>query len=316
MTVCRRAVGFALLVLACVWGGAFGQRGGKMTLAKLNVPGWRPASEIRTYVGPKLEEAIDGFVDFYLGFRFLDSEHRIFQKGNKKLEVFVHRFGTPEDAFGLYTVRRSPGKLVNIGDHATLGKLPNLMVWRGRYCIRIAQVGRAPITEEDMRPFAERLAAQVSGKYNMPALVRALPADRVNWLTLRYLHYRNALEQVLNISFDNVFLLGEDLQNRRWDVDCVLAELTVAGAPQLVVLAAYPNEQKAQQVVNMLAQVAVDDGQRLLSRRPWLDYLARNGKHTLIFRSQNLVAYALEVAQPDRVKALLEQVIARYRKLS
>ena len=307
-----RAAVILLLIVVCGTGAAAaGTDAAKMTLKDLEVQGWQPVGDIRTYVGPKLEEAIDGFVDFYLGFRYLDTEHRIFQKGDKRLEVFVHRFDTVQDAFGLYTVRRSPGKLLEIGDHATLGQQPNLMAWRGPFCIRVAQVGRSEVTADDMSPFAETLAAQVEGKFEVPPLVKALPAEKVDWLTLRYLHYRNAFDQVLNVSFENVFLLGEDLEERKWDVDCVLAEVTVEDAPQLIVIVRYPDEQKPQEVVKMLSQVAIDEGQKGGSEGAWADYVARSGKHTLIYRDGTLLGYAIDVAKVDAVKTLIQEIIAK-----
>ena len=74
------------------------------------------ASEIRSYVGSELWQYIDGGAELYHQYNFSEAATADYKKGTIELVIDIYRFASADDAYGLYSMLRSPGtQLLNLG---------------------------------------------------------------------------------------------------------------------------------------------------------------------------------------------------------
>jgi len=281
-----------------------------ISLDTVKIQGWEPAGEVETYVGEKLYDAIDGFADFHFGFDFKEAHRRFFQQGDKRLEVFVYRFGSAAEAYGLYSVMRSPlGQRADSGDEAFYEEPGTLHVWRGDYYLSIVSQGQATPSREEMLAFTQALVGPVEEKTKPPRLIQTLPQENLRAESLLYFHCKQPLDRAFYLGDGNPLLLAEE-PTQPHDVQAALAEFTLGGRRHSVIAALYPTKEKATQARALCLQAWQAEAVETITEEPWSDLKAKNGKHTLIYQRERWLLAALEVVQVEPMKAILLKIDA------
>jgi hypothetical protein len=283
----------------------------EISLAGLQVEGWQP-TDLDSYAGKALYDAIDGYADFHMGFNFKDSQRRFFTNGEKRIEVFSYRFDRPENAFGLFSVMRmgSP-KLLAIGNESSLQERIFHM-WKGPFYVTVSDLGQAACSPEELLTFAKAIDAQFQKSYPKPSLVEALPGENLTPLSVTYFHHRNALERLTYLGEENILQLGDDLE-KPLDVEAAYGQFVVDKTKYELILLRYQSEKKPQVAARMLIETMKDGLQTATENWPWAELVERNGKRTLLFREGNILMLSFPTAKGDVVKKLMEQVVANLK---
>lgn len=307
-----------LLLLATLAGSPVaGEEAASLSLDTVRLEGWEPTGPTETYIGDKLYEAIDGFADYHFGFDFREAQRRFFTQGLKKIEVFVYRFGSPTESFGLYSVMRPRwGQPVQVDDEAVWEPGNVCTVWRGPYYIAITTQGAEAATEEDLTAVARTIVQPIAGAFNRPDLVRMLPPEHLQSLSVLYFHCLQPLDRVFYLGEGNVLQLAEKPTDPR-EVEAVYAEYDQNGRPASVVVARYPHLEKARKARDLCAAQFMANASSLAEESLWEEppfqsfgrgFQARTGFHTLLFQRENWLLVAAEVVDLDLLKGVLTKI--------
>lgn len=283
----------------------------QVSLEKLAVAGWQPTN-VESYVGKKLYDAIDGYADFHMGFNFKDSERRFFTSGEKRIEVFSYRCDTPGNAFGLFSVMRMGApKLLEIGNEASLAERVFHM-WKGHYYVTVSDLGKAECSQDEILAFAKAVDAQFEKEFPKPALVEALPRKNLIPLSVTYFHYRNALERLTYLGEENVLQLGDDL-DKPYDVEAAYGQYLIDKAKYDLIVLRYESPKKPETATRMYIELMKGDLKSSTTRWPWAELVERNGKQTIIFREGNIVMLCFPTTKGDVIRDLMKQVAANLK---
>jgi len=308
-TICVQSILLVILFAVAFSSSAWASE--QISLAKLQIPGWQ-RTDVESYVGKKLYDAIDGYADFHMGFNFKESERRFFTSGEKRIEVFSYRCDTPENAFGLFSVMRmgSP-KLLEIGNEGSLeGRV--FHIWKGPYYVTISDLGKAECSQEEILTFAKAVDAQFGKEYSKPSLVEALPKKNLISLSVTYFHYRNALERLTYLGEENVLQLGDDL-DKPYDVEAAYGQYLIDKAKYDLIVLRYESPKKPEIAARMFIEMIKGDLKSSTTNWPWAELVERNGKQTLLFREGNILMFSFPTAKGDVVKELMKQVAANLK---
>lgn len=304
-----RTAASLLLMFSAIVHGEDAARNEQISLAKLQLPDWQP-TDVDSYVGKKLYDAIDGYADYHMGFNFRDSQRRFFTNGDKRIEVFAYRFDTPENAYGLFSVMRLGAlKLLEVGNEGS-SEDRLLHVWKGPYYITISDLGKAACSHEELLAFAKSVDSQFHKPYAKPALVEALPKKTVDPLSVMYFHYRNALEKLLYLGEENVLELAEDFDGP-YDVEGAYGKFLIDKAAYELVVLRYDSPKKPEIAYRKFVQTMEDELKNTETNGPWAELVERNGKQTIVFRQGNLLMLSFPTAKGNVVKELMRDVVAK-----
>jgi hypothetical protein len=283
----------------------------QISLEKLKVAGWQ-STNVESYVGKKLYDAIDGYADFHMGFNFKDSERRFFTKGEKRIEVFSYRCDTPENAFGLFSVMRMGAlKPLDIGNEASLMERVFHM-WKGHYYVTVSDLGKAECSQDEILAFARAVDAQFEKAFSKPALVEALPKKNLIPLSVAYFHYRNALERLTYLGEQNVLQLGDD-PDKPYDVEAAYGQFLIDKAKYDLVVLRYESPGKPETATRMYMKMMEGDLKSRTTNWPWAELVERNGKQTVLFREGNTLMLSFPTANGDVVRDLMKQVASNLK---
>ncbi len=309
-----RITGTALslfLMFPQIGGGEEGAGFDEISLAKLQIPGWHP-TDIDSYAGKKLYDAIDGYADYHMGFNFRDSQRRFFTNGEKRIEVFAYRFDTPENAFGLFSVMRmGAGKFLEVGNEGSITDRL-LHLWKGTYYVTISDLGQAACSREELLAFAKSVDSQFQKQYAKPSLVEALFTKTVVPESLTYFHYRNALERLLYLGEENVLQLADDF-DKPYDVEGAYGKFLVDKATYELVVLRYGSPEKPEMAYRKFVEMMEGEFKSTEVNWPWAELVERNGKQTIVFRQGNLLMLSFPTAKGNVVKELMRDVVTRLK---
>ena len=207
-------IGLAVLAAA-------GIQAGQTKAAAIPVPevkGWEQADEPRTFLPETLFEYIDGAAESYLGYDF--KELRVFQfKGREKasLTVEVYDMGNSRNAFGIFSVERSPeGRPVPMGlqgyqEEGTLNFLT------GPYYVKLICYDAGENTTSSLESFAREVEKRAGDKGSLPPIIGVFPKEGLversekfilrNFLGYNFLHDGFAANyRVKDLEFDCFFI--------------------------------------------------------------------------------------------------------------
>jgi hypothetical protein len=136
----------------------------------------------RTYNSTTLYDLIDGEADAILQYDFRGCAHGEYAPASSSspvLTIDVYDMGSPLNAFGLFgSSDRLSGRPVKLGSEGVRIGSSGVNLWKDRYLVRTALVGRGSVTPANQAAqmkFASAAAARIRGAAGMPAEVKALP---------------------------------------------------------------------------------------------------------------------------------------------
>lgn len=151
--------------------------------------GWVRSGEVEQYTPQNLYEKIDGLAELFLSYDVVGLTFASFvalADADAVLDVHVYDMGTPTNAFGVFSVERSPEEPpVDIG-RAGYGSDANLYVWKGQYYLKIIASDTTDELAKAGMALAKKLAGSLADSGRQVWGRQAMPrADRVP-RSLRY----------------------------------------------------------------------------------------------------------------------------------
>jgi hypothetical protein len=146
-------------------------------LAGLSLPGWRVLGGVEQFTQTNLYEKINGRAEQYISYEVVGLSCLGLASGDDRfLDVYVYDMGTPERAFGIYSVERDPEAApVDMGRRGYISGA-SLFLWHGNYYVQVlASAADEALRDATQRLTEDLLAALVDAGSAVPGL-QALPA--------------------------------------------------------------------------------------------------------------------------------------------
>lgn len=169
---------------------------------------WKPAGEDRAFTRDTLSEYLGGAGETCLayGFRRLLVREYAGPSGTP-LVAEVYDMTVPADAYGVAANDRD-GDEVAAGRDGLYGG-GRLRFWKGPYFVRLLAEKETDETRGLLVDMGRAIAAAIPEEGRRPALMDALPAERLDRKSLRYFHKQVSLNTHYYLADENVLLLDE-----------------------------------------------------------------------------------------------------------
>ncbi|MCC5931841.1 MAG: hypothetical protein JJU28_21530 [Cyclobacteriaceae bacterium] len=141
------------------------------------IKGYEMVKEYPLFVPANLWDYINGAADAYTANRFVDLDIAEYVKGNRRIKAEVYRHESPEHAFGIYSMERSPDyKFTDIGAEGYQeGSLVHFV--SGPYYVKVVSVESGKKIEKEVYNIANEVWKVLGRDDKMPALLSVFPED-------------------------------------------------------------------------------------------------------------------------------------------
>lgn len=205
------------------------------------VAGWKWDREKMNYAGASLYDYIDGAAEVYLAYNYRQVTARRYTKtGQPDIIADVYRMGSPEDAFGVFSLEQQDPE-AGIGQGSEFGG-SLLRFWKGSYFVTVLGNGTGKELEEAVLSLGRELVKGIKDSGQPPRLLSVLPdkdtlppPDRVCFVRSHVL-----LNRCFFISHQNILKLGKDVQ-------AVMARYPQGGNKLRILVIRYPTATRASQ---------------------------------------------------------------------
>ncbi len=176
--------------------------------------GYKINSDYPVYTPDNLWNYINGAADAYLMLGFADLNIREYVKGRSRIKAEIYRFGDDSQAFGFYSMERSPGyKFIPVGVQG-YNEEGAVHFYRDRYYVKIMSHSGSTKVNDAMLKIAGLISANIGGSGEFPALLKLFPKEGLLKNQETYL-----LESVLGHEFlRGAFRASYDVSGDRFDI--------------------------------------------------------------------------------------------------
>jgi hypothetical protein len=176
--------------------------------------GYRISSDYPVYTPDDLWNYINGAADAYLMLGFTELNIREYVKGRNSIKAEIYRFGDDSQAFGIYSMERSPGyRFIPVGVQG-YNEEGAVHFYRDRYYVKIMSHSGSSRVNNAMLDIARLISANIGGPAEFPALLKLFPAEGLLKNQETYL-----LESVLGHEFlSGAFRASYDVSGDRFDI--------------------------------------------------------------------------------------------------
>ena len=150
------------------------------------IPNWIRSGEMRTFIGDKLWEYIDGGAENYYIYGFKRVVTCDYKNSNKQIVVDIYDMKDPKNTFGIYSTERDPGyNFMKIGVQGYL-EGTTLNFWKGNYYIKIITFDKSKEIKNILESFAKLIDKKITGKYAEPDFVKYFPKSNLVTNSVKY----------------------------------------------------------------------------------------------------------------------------------
>ena len=150
----------------------------KILATPLPIPDWHPAGGLTFYDEENLFEYINGEAETYFAYDFLllaTREYTSAKDTSKRLVVDIYDMRLPTNAFGVYSVGRTPdAEFVNLSQEGYVIE-DMVLFWKGRYFVKIAPYRPFPKAKDAGLKLAKALSVRIPKAKEDIRLLRYLP---------------------------------------------------------------------------------------------------------------------------------------------
>lgn len=226
--VCAAVAVASIFIPACA--------AGKPPAAPVVPAGWKQAEPVRAISGDGIYDYMDGAGEIpkACGYRTL-KVFRYTGPGGVKITVEMYDMGTSANAFGLYSMKRTPdSRIIRLAHRSALG-YSDLVFWKDRYTFVVFSEGQKRASTADLLAFAKAFSAMITRRGQLPDILRYLPRQGYVQNSVRFFHGKPAL--------DTVKFLPQDVFGLRAHPEAAVAQYT---RPQgTVMVVRYPTAKTA-----------------------------------------------------------------------
>ena len=184
---------------------------------------WKRISGPNIYEGKeKLYEYIDGGAEPYLSYSFIRVSNAEYVKeaNRKKILIDIWEFGSPEDAFGVFSKDRA-GTDIKLGNGSALFN-NYLYLWNDTYFIRIEPREGDVLPEDVIYAGKSIINIMPYKKVSLPFILSLLPQQHLVQESPIFFHKKIVLDNIYisdNYIEENVFHLSEKLMQSSQNTD-------------------------------------------------------------------------------------------------
>lgn len=229
--VCAAVAVASIFIPACA--------AGKPPAAPVVPAGWKQAEPVRTIFGDGIFDYMDGAGEIpkACGYRTLKVLNYV-GPGGAKITVEMYDMGTSANAFGLYSMKRTPNSRIILLAHRSALGYSDLVFWKDRYTFVVFSEGQRRASATDLLAFAKAFGAMQTRPGQLPDLLRYLPRQGYVQNSVRFFRGKPAL--------DTVKFLPQDVFRLRVHPEAAVAQYT---RPQgTVMVIRYPTAKTAAEV--------------------------------------------------------------------
>lgn len=252
--------------------------------------------EDRLFDEKSIFDYINGAGEVYRAYNFRKCLARRFmdERGSAViLDIFDMR--SSGDAYGVFT-HDLDGDSISVGQEG-LYRSGWLRFWKGSFFVSVFDEAQSPSSKEATAELAGMVAEQIREESRKPGLVSRLPSSGLQARTIRYLHDPVVMNTHFYISDENIL----HLEPR---AEAVLAEYRRDGGNAMLLMAAYPSEEKAREARESVHKHYLPDaGNEGIAR-------LENGKWSAVASGGRFVAFVPEAESSDLSKALVAEALA------
>ncbi len=176
--------------------------------------GYKAVDEYPVYTPDDLWNYINGAADSYLALGFMELNIREYVKGKNKIKAEIYTFGDDSQAFGMYSMERSPG--YDFIDAGVQGYSEQGLVhfYKDRYYVKLMTHSASPRINAKMRELASLISGRIEGSNDFPVLLGLFPSEGRLQNQETYL-----LESVLGHGFlRGAFRASYEIDGDRFDI--------------------------------------------------------------------------------------------------
>ncbi len=238
---------------------------------------------------------IDGAGEVFRAYNMRKCLSRRYTSPNRPPIVLdIFDMGSSEDAFGVYT-HDQEGKHVDVGQGG-LYRPGWLSFWKDRFFVSIYMEEETAAAAEAVSELAKVVASHIKDQGPKPGILLKLPPKGLQPNSIRYLHHYVLLNYHFYLSDENILNLGSD-------TDAVLAVYQRGGKRAHLLLADYPNLEKAAEAHKSFLRHYLPEAEQtgvvLLEDGKWCAAVLK-GKHLMV---------VLEADSRPLAKDLLGEVV-------
>lgn len=179
-----------------------------------DMKGYKAVDEYPVYTPNDLWDYINGAADGYLALGFTELNIREYVKGKNKIKAEIYSFGDDSQAFGMYSMERSPGyDFIRAGVQG-YSEQGLVHFYKDRYYVKLMTHSGSPRVNAQMRELASLISGRIEGSSDFPALLGLFPSEGRLANQETYL-----LESVLGHGFlRRAFRASYELDGDRFDI--------------------------------------------------------------------------------------------------
>jgi hypothetical protein len=142
-----------------------------------DLKGYKAVSDYPVYTPDDLWDYINGAADAYLALGFIDLNITEYTKGREVIKAEIYRFGDDAEAFGVYSMERSPSYSfipVGVQGYSEEGLLH---FYKGFYYVKIMTHSKSHKAGARMEELASMIDGRLEGTGKFPALLDLFPQE-------------------------------------------------------------------------------------------------------------------------------------------
>jgi hypothetical protein len=200
------------VLLAAVIISSFGTITGQQLFP--DIKGYKSVSDYPVYTPDDLWGYINGAADAYLALGFVDLHITEYTRGRNSIKAEIYSFGDDAEAFGIYSMERSPG--YNFIQTGVQGYTEEGLVhfYKDRFYIKIISHSKSAKVNEKMKELAGLIAGRIEGKNEFPDLLGIFPPEGLLKNQETYL-----LESILGHEYlKDAFRASYEVDNELFDI--------------------------------------------------------------------------------------------------
>lgn len=170
------------------------EAGPAAALTSLSLPGWRALGSVEQFTPATLYEKINGRAEAYISYDVVGLSYYglATDDGSQYLDIYVYDMGTPERAFGIYSVERDPSATaIELGRRAYVSGA-SFFVWHGNYYVQVLASDTGDALRAQVRQATDDLLAELPDTGSAVAGLASLPTQDMVPGSEKY-YARNAL---------------------------------------------------------------------------------------------------------------------------
>ena len=170
---------------------------------------WKLNDTVKTFQGDELFYLINGGAELYIEYGFIEVAAAEYIKNDtNSIYIEIYKMKNNNAAFGIYTLSRVGGEILEIGNQANLYNY-YVLLWKGNYFVTISSSDKNAKISGTLIHFAKAIEFNIEAKGTVPDIIELLPHENRNQTTIKYILGNIALNNIYFFDYKDIFDIAE-----------------------------------------------------------------------------------------------------------